>query len=117
MNEFTATLKDALGTDLAGCQLVVAYGLTLTHGLMGHFPLVHDQTDGLLLCLSKEGLRKVWERVQQYDLRRVMSFPSCEVLTDDRVDALCALDGEPLKWRPGLLGGTTGDRVRDPDFR
>lgn len=134
MNTVPKTLGEVMDKDLAGFQQVEAHYLQLSHGLMGFFPALISETGEIVICLDRELLVKVMEKLPKRrsridKLQILANIPgqfgfevgnpngkdtqSLHILTAEEFEQRVQQDKKPFKWAPGLVG----DDMTEEEFR
>jgi hypothetical protein len=136
MSATPKTLKDVMGNDLTGFQVVKAYFLELEHGLMGFVPAIIKKNKEMVVCLDKSLLEKVWNLLPRrkakvveaillvkmdgsfgFDIRNENKEDTdpIHILSEKEFNGLTEGGGDsPFGWAPGLLGLKKDDRVPSP---
>jgi hypothetical protein len=130
------SLKDVMGTDLAGYQLVYGHFLELKHGLMGFFPARVKGTKEVVLCVDETVLAEVEALLSKRERKRgrilllanlvqakgfnLTNDPNenispMYILTQDEFVRLVKEKGsDAFEWAPGLVGNDMSlDEFRD----
>lgn len=107
---------------LPGYELKTGYALLLKHGLMGTFPALYFDREEPVVCVDRQLLAKVWQKLPKREARilemqlyvNVAEKIGFDVSIGDQAEPLYILseaefedrmnrEEEPFKWAPGLL--------------
>jgi len=112
--------------------------MQLKHGLMGQFPALFSHTMEPFICVDRELLKKVWERLPRKKAEIIeililfhpgsntcfslegrgkerLKTEPLTVLTEEDLTEMTAVEGaEPFKWAPGLISFTDKSHISPP---
>jgi hypothetical protein len=57
-------LKEIKNQKLDGWEIKPVYSMELKHGLMGYFPLVDEENKKVIVCINRNDLKSIWEKLK-----------------------------------------------------
>lgn len=127
------TLREVKEQGLTGYELKTGYLLILQHGLMGTFPALIAENEELFVCIDKQLLEKVWERLPKRPARVIelqmyvnnadgIGFnvgvgdraEPISILSEERFATIIENSEDVFKWAPGLISLKDPGEIKSP---